>query len=368
MGTPTKKFLTSRGGKHLWVTGAVLLTIIQLPLLLLYYIPKSCRQHSQWTYLQAIMNELMRKFLYHSAVVEVKTPLNLVSATGKGRFVTIEPSQNVYRGVLEDSAIRPSVTGGLWYPNPYQKDDEERFALLHFHGGSFVIGEGREGDGGYAGRLLSERLGAKALFLSYRLASNEGGRFPAALQDAVTGYQYLLDQGIPPGRIVLSGDSAGGNLAIALLRYIVENPDILPEPYAVLLWSPATNIAAARDPAHTDTNRHSTTDYLCGNQIAWGAKAYTAGPVDPGNPYISPLDSPFHCKTPIWCHSGGLEILHDECMAFVRNMKSIPGNSIQVHTEPYANHDIVYVGNLTGFAAEAEKAVDLAKEFLDGQK
>jgi alpha/beta hydrolase fold len=53
----------------------------------------------------------------------------------------------------------------------------------------------------------------------YRLSSHPGGRFPAALQDAVTSFQHLLDLGVPALQIILSDDSAGGHLALSLLRY-----------------------------------------------------------------------------------------------------------------------------------------------------
>lgn len=82
--------------------------------------------------------------------------------------------------------------------------------------------------------------------------------------------------------------------------------------------------------------------------------------MDANNPYFSPLDHAFHTKSPLWIQLGGLEILHHEGNKVADAMKA-KGNHVEVNVEPPANHDIVYVWNLTGFAAEGET---LAREFL----
>ncbi|RYP67535.1 hypothetical protein DL771_007185 [Monosporascus sp. 5C6A] len=87
--------------------------------------------------------------------------------------------------------------------------------------------------------LLQSSPGSVVLCPEYRLCSLQGGRFPAALQDAVTTYAYLVNElQIPASDIVLSGDSAGAHLALGLLRYINAHQDTFPEPAAMLLWSP----------------------------------------------------------------------------------------------------------------------------------
>lgn len=70
--------------------------------------------------------------------------------------------------------------------------------------------------------MLFKCATASCLCLQYRLAQNPKGRFPAAVQDAVTAYRYLLSKGISTFNIVLSDDLVGGNLMIALLQYLVE--------------------------------------------------------------------------------------------------------------------------------------------------
>jgi acetyl esterase/lipase len=83
-----------------------------------------------------------------------------------------------------------------------------------------VIGDGRQDDCGFAAKTLLQQTSAAYVFCpQYRLASNPGGRFPAQLQDAVTSLLYLTDEmQVPARKITISGDSAGGNICLALLR------------------------------------------------------------------------------------------------------------------------------------------------------
>lgn len=355
-----KKFVSKQPGKAIWTVAAAIVTVFQLLFWLIYFLPRRLRQHPQWTYRQAIMSRVVRTVLYHSSFVEVCTPVRLDE---RERFVTISPSpDHIYDGLLKDPAIRPSVTGGTWYPRSYETGDEDT-VVLHFHGGAYATGEGRPSDIDFPATTLVKHLNAKALFLSYRLASNEGCHFPAALQEAVTAYRYLLNQGISPLRIVVSGDSAGGGLVTSLLRYIGNSKSQLPDPSAALLFSPWLDLQSARDPTYVTGNRNFETDYLPGNYTSWGACAYIPNYMDANDPYFSPLDHNFRTKTPLWIQVGGLEVLYEEGIKFADAMKRI-GNKVEVYVEPLANHDILYVGNVTGFAAEAERAVKAARGFL----
>ena len=107
--------------------------------------------------------------------------------------------------------------------------------------GAYVIGDGRQDDCGFAAKTLLQHTSAThVLCPQYRLASNPGGRFPSQLQDAITSLLYLIEElKVPASQITLSGDSAGGNLCLALLRYIADNPKAaVPSPGCAFLWSP----------------------------------------------------------------------------------------------------------------------------------
>ena len=168
---------------------------------------------------------------------------------------------------------------------------------------------------------------------------------------------------IPASHIIIVGDSAGSNLAVGLLRYIADNPDKLPHPRAALLGSPWLDLLSALDPDSVDKHRSASTDYLPGNFTAWGAREYVPSQMDAASPYMSPLNHPFYTKTSLWVCVGGLEILCDDGIKFVDNMKA-KGNRVKLHIEPFASHSFLSVGNLTGFQREADNAVKVAAEWI----
>ena len=363
-----KSAATRHVGKTICTAGGILLTLIKFPLWLIYFIPPQLRQHPKWTYRQAVTNELMRAFLYHSSTLETRTPLSLEPGIEKELFVPIPPQNpRYYRGVLDDGAIQPCIIGGTWFSTVHRPgSDDDRNTVLYFHGGAFVIGDGRIAVSGFAAATLAESFDAKVLSFSYRLSSSPNCHFPAALQDAVTAYGYLLDQGIDAKRIILAGDSAGCNLAITLLRYITDNDTLLPHPLAAVLSSPWVDVSSALSPGSKQRHANSPVDYVPANLQSWGARTYAPRHLDASDAYISPGRHPFRTKAALWICLGGLEMLRDEGISFADKMRT-EGNRVEVHIEPYANHAILGVGNVTGFSKEAEAAMKRARAWvLDG--
>ena len=116
-------------------------------------------------------------------------------------------------GLAPDVAVEPVSANGVraeWTSTPQTDRDA---ALLFLHGGGFVIGslDSHRHLVSEAGRAA----GASALALDYRLAPEHP--FPAAVEDAVSGYRFLLSRGYPPGRIAIAGDSAGGGLVVSAM-------------------------------------------------------------------------------------------------------------------------------------------------------
>lgn len=356
---------TSHPGKAIWVLGAVLVTLAKLPMLSIYYLFQ--RPDPRWTVRQALMNNLMRAFLYHSAVVQVKTPLNLEPGAEGKRFVLIPAiDQRHLKGVLDDDTIRPATTGGTWFPS-LPPDNYSGKVILHLHGGGYAIGEGRIADGAYAGKMLTENVAPFALFAQYRLASNSGGRFPAALQDALSSYAFLLAKGYKAGDIVISGDSAGGHLALSLLRYLSTAKVELPAPRALLLWSTSIDLEVARDSSWIDSSEFYATDYLIGNFSSWGAGKFTEGlDLAEGGvrPYVVQLGYPFRSVSPIWICIGSLEILGPAAIRMGKELKD-EGNVVETHVISGAPHDVMFVGNILGFGNEALEATKVAHRFVE---
>jgi epsilon-lactone hydrolase len=151
--------------------------------------------------------------------------------------------------------------------------------IFHLHGGGFALGSAR-GSVGLASSL-ARKTGLRAVSVDYRLAPEHP--YPAALEDVTTAYRALLEQAGGAGHVVVSGESAGGNLAIELL--IAGKKEGLPMPAAALLLSPMTDLTVTGDSytgkAHADPN-------ISAQAIRTRAADYLAG-TDPADPLVSPI-------------------------------------------------------------------------------
>ncbi|KAL8998609.1 MAG: hypothetical protein Q9169_002360 [Polycauliona sp. 2 TL-2023] len=256
-----------------WTVSTIAINLIRLPLLAIYYLPQKTRPHPKWTYHQAIGVEILRIWFKYASTVRFRFPLSLDPGTEGDRFVVMQPSTNDdFYDVLSkisDTDIKPEPVGGTWYPSLYNAcDDAGKRVVLHFHGGGYVLGGTRDSECRSAALKSCRNLNALAFFARYRLASSQKGRFPAALQDALTAYAYLIGLGVRNKDIVLSGDSAGGHLVIMQLRCSSENPGLFDgEPRAAMLWSPWLNLAVK--PEELDCNRNSTADFVLGVFVKW---------------------------------------------------------------------------------------------------
>lgn len=361
-------FRTRQPGKTLWILVAIVHIIIRMLFLSIYFIPKSTRQHPEWTYRQALANELCRTAFYHMTLTRFTLPpISMKPGAEKECFVSMSPKNGIYNGVLHDPTVHPATVGGTWYPKLFQPGDEQNTVILHFHGGSFLWGTGRRSDCEIPALTILKRISATALFVQYRLASDPACTFPAAVQDAVTAYKHLLDMNIPASNIVISGDSAGGNIVIALLRYVSSaNGNSLPSPSAALLWSPSVDLATQCDPRSVDLHKKNKSDYITGFTLVWGNNAYIPKSMKPTDPYFSPLQHPFSTPTPLWIMVGGAEVLYDTIVGFADQMGSMEGNKVTLYEAPNAPHDILFIGHMLGWAKETDGGVQAAADFLRG--
>lgn len=179
-------------------------------------------------------------------------------------------------------------------------------AVLYLHGGSFLGGSSRT----YGDVLARLCLAARAPVIApnYRLAPEYG--FPVAIDDAVSAYRSLLDSGIAPARIALAGDSAGGNLVLALLLRLRDARQ--PLPAAAALLSPWVDLTATGG----SLVANAIYDWAePGDFAAWAA--HYAGPADLRQPLISPRYADLHGLPPLRVEVGSAEMLLDQVRAFV---------------------------------------------------
>ncbi|KAJ8120368.1 hypothetical protein ONZ43_g2912 [Nemania bipapillata] len=333
------------------------------------------RPVKRWTFRQAALVRSIRLLLLYWSLALAGNRLTLRPGRERNRFEVIpSKSPKLYRGPLDDAAIQPEAIGATWTPaRPLSTAaaDKETTVALHFHGGAFVIGDGRDEDAGFVARTLVRHMGCTHVCApQYRLSTPTSGRFPAALQDALTSYIHLIkDIGIPASQIILSGDSAGANIVLGLLRYISEYGQEIgvPAPAAAALWSPWTDVGATLDPNLDMTlSPNYTSDYLGPEFVLWGALAVTGhGEIDASGPYLSPHNHPFKMSTeiPMFVNGGGREVLCDSIIEFSEKFKN-QGWPLHLVISEGCPHDFALLGPRIGFQEDAEAAARDAKAFF----
>lgn len=332
------------------------------------------RPSPRWSFSQAAKVRISRVVVMYWSILSLNDETPLEAGKEGKRFVVAKPaSDDMYRGPLDDTAIRPTDVGMTWTkeaPIAEQCQVIKAPVVLHFHGGAFAIGTGRDNDTGALARNLIRNMGcSRVCAIQYRLSSNPLGYFPAALQDCLTVYLYLQRElKIPAEKIILSGDSAGGSLVVGLLRYIHEygRELNLEPPAAALLWSPWVDLYDALATRAT-SKRNYKTDYISTEFGQWGAVTYTNHyKIDARHPYISPGHHPFtpwFRTVPIFVQTGELEVPNGQIVAFAQDYRRASWD-VGLTVSKDCPHDIMMAAKLLGFAKEAVEAAREAKKFL----
>ena len=205
-------------------------------------------------------------------------------------------SQRPLRGTMISSASVDGVPAE-WIEGPGAASSG---ALLYFHGGAFVMGSPA------SHRELASRISAAAaarvLSPDFRLSPEHP--FPAAMEDAVTSYGWLLSQGFDPSQIAIGGESSGGGLALqALLKLKKEEVDL---PKAAFFLSPVTDWIALDGESYT--SRARVDPLLSPAQCRFTSDQYAGE--NPSEPeFLQPLDMDLSGLPPMWIQAGGDEIL-----------------------------------------------------------
>jgi acetyl esterase/lipase len=179
----------------------------------------------------------------------------------------------------------------------YPKNMSPQSIILYLHGGGWTLGWSNTGRWMLA--YLCQAAQSRALAVDYRLAPEYP--FPAALEDCLTAYHWLLSNGISPQKIVIAGDSAGGNLALSTLLALRDAGE--PMPAAVVCISAVTDLACTGESFHTKKDPLLTTSF-----VKTMVRHYI-GDQDPCLPLISPYYANLSSFPPILIHVGEDEIL-----------------------------------------------------------
>ena len=180
------------------------------------------------------------------------------------------------------------------------RDERRGGVVLYLHGGGYTCGS-LEYAKGFAATLASE-CGVRAFCAAYRLAPEN--RYPAALDDALEAYRYLLGKGYAAHQILLCGESAGGGLIYALCLKLKELG--LPLPCGLIGISPWTDLTGSGKSyeEHREIDPSMTPELL-----QFYAKCYTDDPTDP---FCSPLFGDLTGLPPSLLFVGGDEVMLDD--------------------------------------------------------
>lgn len=244
---------------------------------------------------------------------------------------------------------------------------------MQFHGGAYIRLSAQPGDltaqiaKGYVKEI--ERI-QRVFSLEYRLAAagppfKPAYPFPTQLLDALAGYNYLVNVvGFAPENIIISGDSAGGNLAHALTLYLTENQrltdteaNLLPgPPGGLVLLSPWIDLGTTTQSLPDGSaTKNVDVDYIGGGGGGGGdslyAKVAFSGPhgreILETNPYISPasldpgLVIDFKKFSPTFIVAGGAEALYDSITILKERMTKDLGDKVRYFEAPDGVHDFL---------------------------
>jgi acetyl esterase/lipase len=231
----------------------------------------------------------------------------------------------------EDVHVQSVLANGVpaeWTETPGA--DPER-VMLFLHGGGYVSGSitSHRAMVAEAGR----QAGARTLALEYRLAPEHP--YPAALEDALAGYRFLLAGGVDPRRIAIAGDSAGGGLTMAVMLSLRDAGQKLPGcAWCVSPWVDLEMTGASM------TGKAPVDPIIQLPYLQELATAYLAG-ADPRAPFVSPMHADLRGLPPLLIQVGSAETLLDDA---VRLAGAAGAADVPVTLEVYP--DMIHVWHL----------------------
>ncbi|KAI0977019.1 Alpha/Beta hydrolase protein [Xylaria arbuscula] len=336
----------------------------------LQYIFPPLRPVSTWSFKTSIGVKMLRAVFEYSTATRYQRLPQSISGKSQPRFVLIgPPDPQLFFGIFNPTSVRPTSVGAVWHPAPVSKDhpvSEVRKVAIVVPGGAFVLGWDPEETGRAMLNVLSKHLGTtNTLYVQYRLAGPEA-RFPAAVQDLLTVYHYVLNLGIQPENISLVGDSAGGNLVLALLRFLGTAQTPIPTPGRALCFSPWVDVTLESGLKY-EQSAASRTDLLDGSLPTWGASAYIPDGelTEQTSAFISPLNHPFATKTLLFIATGGMEGLLDSICKFAEQKSGINGAQVRLHVSKHMPHDFFLTYPVLGTESEIATALGDALSFFE---
>jgi acetyl esterase/lipase len=247
---------------------------------------------------------------------------------------------------IQCSKIDVSGVPGEWFNAPGA--DSSR-VVLYLHGGGYVIGSIDSHRELVARR--SRASGARALAIDYRMAPEHP--FPAAVDDAVAAYRWLLAQGVAPAGIAIAGDSAGGGLTLAALVALKQAG--VPLPAAGVCFSPWVDLEGIGE---SMTARDALDPMVHKDGLVAMASMYLHG-ADPRTPLAAPLYADLSGLPSLLIQVGTAETLFDDSTRIAARARAA---GVDVTLEEC--NDMFHVFQVFAMLPEARAATDRAGAFI----
>ncbi len=290
----------------------------------------------------------LRSRILHRTLQRVTSVLDMSLSVQEQRTRMDEIARRGIR-LLKGVTVRIVQAGGVhaeWI-EPIGADAHK--AILYLHGGGYCLCS-LDTHRGLAARLALAS-GAPVLLIAYRLAPEYP--FPAALEDALAAYHWLLGQGLSPANIAIGGDSAGGGLTLACAVSLRDAPT--PLPAALVCLSPWTDLTFSGETFRTLAKVDPVLKPGKTPRVD-----YYAGAHDPAEALISPLFADLHGLPPLLIHVGTDEILLSDSTRLAEKARLAGVNvSIKIWTDMWHVFQV-----FAPYVPEAQESIDLIGEFV----
>jgi epsilon-lactone hydrolase len=257
------------------------------------------------------------------------------------KVLTAEPEAVEYAEVDADGLK------ALWAIPHHAQSDR---VLLGIHGGGFVSGSI------YTHRKLfahlAKAIGVAALSIAYTRLP-EGGAYPVPLDQALTAYRWLIDQGINAAHIAVAGDSAAASLAIGTQLRVRD--DDLPLPAATLLMSPWVDFEVTGETMQSNAEKEALFNPQWVKALADGYRGKTSA----RDPYINPLYADLTGFGPIYIQVGDHEVLLDDSRRLAQRARQA---GVEVRLDIFAEMQHTFQ-MMAGRAPEADDAINRFAEW-----
>jgi acetyl esterase/lipase len=217
-----------------------------------------------------------------------------------------------YAKIPDGVTVKPEQIEGInseWICPQAAKQEK---IIMYVHGGGYVSGSCNDHRGFVS--KFAKTMGYNCLTYEYRLAPEN--KFPAAVEDSLIIYKYLLDNGFSSENILIAGESAGGGLTLCLLLAIKEKG--LSQPVAAVAISPWADLTCSGESYKTKGK------FSLAPTDSWTVfSKHYVGDGDPHNPLISPVFGELSGLPPIYINSGTADELYDDGRLFAEKAKHL---------------------------------------------